>query len=44
MSTITVRDLDDALIAATKRRAADNGVSIEEGMGRILTSIYSGTP
>jgi plasmid stability protein len=44
MSTITVRDFEDALIAATKRRAADNGMSIEEEIRRILTSIYSRTP
>ena len=30
MSAITIRNLDDAVVAAIKRRAADNGVSMEE--------------
>ncbi len=29
MSAITIRNLDDAVVAAIKRQAADNGVSME---------------
>jgi plasmid stability protein len=41
MGTITVRNLDDATISAIKRRAADNGISMEEEIRRLLASIYS---
>jgi plasmid stability protein len=30
MSAITIRKLDDAVVTAIKRRAADNGISMEE--------------
>lgn len=30
MDAITIRNLDDAVVAAIKRRAADNGLSMEE--------------
>jgi plasmid stability protein len=40
MGAITIRNLDDKVIAAIKRRAADNAVSMEEEVRRILTSLY----
>jgi plasmid stability protein len=41
MGAITIRNLDDAVVAAIKRRAADNGVSMEEEIRRLLASTYS---
>jgi plasmid stability protein len=41
MGAITIRNLDDAVVAAIKRRAADNGVSMEEEVRQILSSLYS---
>src|ERR1700694_2407569 len=40
MGAITIRNIDDAVVAAIKRRAADNGVSMEEEVRRLLASIY----
>jgi plasmid stability protein len=41
MGAITIRNLDDAVVTAIKRRAADNGVSMEEEIRRLLASTYS---
>jgi plasmid stability protein len=41
LGAITIRNLDDAIIAAVKRQAADNGLSMEEEIRRLLASIYS---
>ncbi len=41
MGAITIRNLDDAVIAAIKRRAAGNGVSMEEEIRRLLASTFS---
>ncbi len=41
MGTITIRNLDDALVSAIKRRAAEHGVSMEEEVRRLLASAYS---
>jgi plasmid stability protein len=41
MGAITIRNLDDAVVAAIKRRAAANGVSMEEEVRRILSSLYN---
>jgi plasmid stability protein len=40
MGAITIRNLDDAVVAAIKRRAADNGLSMEEEIRRLLASTY----
>lgn len=42
MGAITIRNLDDEVVAAIKRRAADNGISMEEEVRRILSSLYNG--
>jgi plasmid stability protein len=41
MGAITIRNLDDAVVAAIKRRATDNGISMEEEVRRILSSLYN---
>jgi plasmid stability protein len=41
MGAITIRNLDDTVVAAIKRRAADNGVSMEEEIRRLLASVYA---
>jgi plasmid stability protein len=41
MGAITIRNLDDTIVAAIKRRAADNGVSMEEEIRRLLASVYA---
>ena len=41
MGAITIRNLDDATIAAIKRRAAEHDVSMEEEVRRLLASMYS---
>lgn len=41
MGAITIRNLDDTLVAAIKRRAAEHGVSMEEELRRLLASTYS---
>jgi plasmid stability protein len=41
MGAITIRNLDDAVVTAIKRRAADNGVSMEEEIRRLLADTYS---
>jgi plasmid stability protein len=41
MGAITIRNLDGTIVAAIKRRAADNGVSMEEEIRRLLASVYT---
>jgi plasmid stability protein len=41
MGAITIRNLDDSVVAAIKRRAADNGLSMEQEIRRLLAAIYS---
>jgi plasmid stability protein len=41
MGAITIRNLDDTVIAAIKRRAANNNVSMEEEIRRLLAATYS---
>ena len=41
MAAITIRDLDEAVVAAIKRRAAVNGTSMEEEVRRLLASTYA---
>jgi len=41
MGAITIRGLDDAVVAAIKRRAGDHGVSMEEEVRRLLQTTYS---
>jgi plasmid stability protein len=41
MGAITIRNLDNAVVAAIKRRAADNGISMEEEIRRLLATAYS---
>jgi plasmid stability protein len=41
MGAITIRNLDDTLVAAIKRRAAEHGVSMEEELRRLLAATYS---
>jgi plasmid stability protein len=40
MGAITIRNLDDAVVSAIKRRAAGNGISMEEELRRLLASTY----
>ena len=40
MGVITIRNLDDAVVTAIKCRAADNGISMEEEIRRLLASTY----
>ncbi len=41
MGALTIRNLDDEVITAIKRRAADNGVSMEEEIRRLLAATYA---
>jgi plasmid stability protein len=41
MGAITIRKLDDAVLSAIKRRAADHGISMEEEIRQLLASTYS---
>jgi len=41
MGALTIRKLDDSVITAIKRRAAEHGVSMEEEVRRLLASVYS---
>jgi plasmid stability protein len=41
MGAITIRGLDDAVVAAIKRRAGDQGVSMEEEIRRLLQTTYA---
>ena len=41
MGAITIRRLDDAIVSAIKRRAGDQGVSMEEEVRRLLQATYA---
>ena len=41
MGAITIRGLDDAVVSAIKRRAGDQGVSMEEEVRRLLQATYA---
>lgn len=41
MGAITIRGLDEAVVAAIKRRAGDQGVSMEEEIRRLLQTTYA---
>ena len=41
MSAITIRNLDETIVAAIKRKAAHNGISMEEEVRRLLACTYS---
>jgi plasmid stability protein len=41
MSAITIRGLDARVVAAIKRRAGDQGVSMEEEVRRLLQTTYA---
>jgi plasmid stability protein len=41
MGAITIRNLEGTVVTAIKRRAADNGISMEEEIRRLLASTYS---
>ena len=41
MGAITIRGLDDAIVSAIKRRAGDQGVSMEEEVRRLLQATYA---
>jgi plasmid stability protein len=40
MGAITIRNIDDAVITAIKRKAAEQGVSMEEEVRRLLATTY----
>ena len=41
MGAITIRSLDDQVIASIKRRAAEHGVSMEEEVRSLLAATYA---
>jgi plasmid stability protein len=41
MGAITIRGLDEAVVAAIKQRAGDHGVSMEEEVRRLLRATYA---
>jgi plasmid stability protein len=41
MGAITIRGLDDAVVAAIKERAGSHGVSMEEEVRRLLQATYA---
>jgi antitoxin FitA len=40
MAAITIRNIDDSVVTAIKRRASDHGVSMEEEIRRLLLATY----
>ena len=40
MGAITIRNIDDTVISAIKREAAEQGVSMEEEIRRLLATTY----
>lgn len=40
MGALTIRNLDDAIVAAIKRRAGEHGLSMEEEVRRLLAASY----
>lgn len=41
MGAITIRNIDDSVVSAIKRKAAAHGVSMEEEVRTLLASTYS---
>ena len=41
MGSITIANLDQNVISGIQRRAAEHGLSMEEEIRRLLTSVYS---
>jgi plasmid stability protein len=41
MGAITIRGLDDAVVAAIKQRAGSHGISMEEEIRRLLQTTYT---
>jgi plasmid stability protein len=41
MGAITIRNIDDSVVSAIKRRAAEQGVSMEEEVRRLLAATYA---
>ena len=41
MGAITIRNIDDNVVSAIKRRAAEQGVSMEEEVRRLLAATYA---
>ena len=41
MGAITIRNIDEAVISAIKRKAAEQGVSMEEEVRRLLAATYA---
>ena len=41
MGAITIRNIDDSVVSAIKRKAAEHGVSMEEEIRTLLASTYS---
>jgi plasmid stability protein len=42
MGALTIRNIDDSVVAAIKRRAGERGISMEEEIRRLLSTMYSG--
>lgn len=40
MGALTIRNIDDAVVAAIKRRAGEHGISMEEEIRRLLAATY----
>jgi plasmid stability protein len=40
MGALTIRNIDDAVVAAIKRRAGERGISMEEEIRRMLSVTY----
>jgi plasmid stability protein len=40
MGALTIRNIDDAVVAAIKRRAGEHGISMEEEIRQLLASTY----
>jgi plasmid stability protein len=41
MGALTIRNVDDAIVAAIKRRAGEHGISMEEEIRRSLATAYA---
>ena len=40
MGALTIRNIDDSVVAAIKRRAGERGISMEEEIRRLLSATY----
>ena len=41
MGALTIRNIDDSVVAAIKRRAGEHGISMEEEIRRLLAKTYA---